>query len=287
MDQLYSDSDAVITYALGCAYRFPDRDLHGETMETIHKRGPSERLSYFVSWRADLFKNDTSEIVHASLPSLQSRWDAEVVGALKMLIFETHLVNSQVSASPRLRMIADKAVLAAAPDLLKRSARVQSALAEFLGEVKTSASRELLWQMVGSSGFGSEQAAIALTWIASPVDLPKLGELLVNPGGTDTTGGDRTSLIYGLMKGYGDAAIPYLETAIANSPYVFVQLQSAEQLVGRGSPIAFRFFLDTMMKQPFYKEEAIRSLKGSFPKDLSPTSDDAAVTAFLKTRLDQ
>jgi hypothetical protein len=285
--ELYSDSDAVIAYALGCAYRFPDRDLHAETMEAIRHTGPSERLSYFVSWRVDLFKNDTSEIVHASLSSLQSRWDAEVVGALKMLIVETHLANSQISAPPRPRVIADKAVLAAAPNLLKRSVRVQSALAEFLGDVKTSGSRDLLWQMVGSSGFGNEQAAIALTWIANSGDLPKLGELLVKLGGTDPTGRDRTSLIYGLMKAYDDAAIPYLEKAVTDSPYAFVRLQSAEQLVARGSPIAFRFFLETVNQNPFYKAEAVRSLKDRFPRDLSPTSDDAAVIAFLKARLNQ
>jgi hypothetical protein len=287
MDELYSDNDAVIAYALGCAYRFPDRELHAETLETINQTGPSERLAYFVSWRSDLFKNDAREIVHASLSSLQSRWDAQALGAVKMLIFETRLANSPVSAPSRLRTIADKAVLAAAPNLLKRSARVQSALAEFLGEVKTSASRDLLWQMVGSSGFGNEQAAIALTWIANSGDLPKLGELLVKLGGTDPTGRDRTSLIYGLMKAYGDAAIPYLEKAVTDSPYAFVRLQSAEQLVARGSPIAFRFFLETVDQNPFYKAEAVLSLKDRFPRDLSPTSDDAAVIAFLKARLNQ
>jgi hypothetical protein len=287
MDQMYSDSDAVIAYALGCAYRFPDRELHAQTLETIRQTGPSERLAYFVSWRSDLFENDASEIVEASLSSLQSRWDAQAVGALKMLIFETHLVNPKVSAPSRLRMIADRAVLAAAPNLMKRSTRVQSALAEFLGGVKTDASRELLWQMAGSSGGDNEQAAIALTWIANPSDLPRLGELLVNPAGSKSTGRDRTTLIYGLVRGYGDAAISYLEKAVTDSPYVFVRLQSAEQLLPRGSPIAFRFFLDTVNQNPFYKAEAIRSLKGQFPKDLPPASDDAVVIAFLKAHLNQ
>jgi hypothetical protein len=94
-------------------------------------------------------------------------------------------------------------------------------------------------------------------------------------------------LPYHLMQAYGAAAVPYLEKAIAESPYVFVRLQSAEQLVPRGSPIAFRFFLDTVNQNPFYKAEAIRWLNDQFPKDLPRSSDDATVIAFLKARLNQ
>lgn len=178
-------------------------------------------------------------------------------------------------------------MIAAAPDLLTRGQNVRWPLASFLGAVKTAASRELLWQMVGEPGPDNGQAFIALAWIANPDDLPRLGELLVKPGSNDALGRDRASLVYGLMQGYGDAAIPILERAVADSPYVFVRLQAAEELALRGSSIAFQFFLETVNQKPFYKAEAIRWLAGQFPKELSPTSDDSAVIAFLKTRLNQ
>jgi hypothetical protein len=153
--------------------------------------------------------------------------------------------------------------------------------------LKTNAARDLLWQMVGRPEGGNSQALIALTWIAEPSDLSRLGELLVKPGSSDKMGRDRAMLVYSLLKSYGDTAIPYLEKAVTDSPYAFVRLQSAEQLAARGSPVAFRFFLDTVNQNPFYKAEAIRWLKDQFPKDLSPSSGDAAVVAFLKTRLSQ
>jgi hypothetical protein len=285
MDQLYSSSDAVSAYALGCVYRFPDRLIHRQTLEAIHQKGANERLAYFISWRGDLFKGDTGEIVRAALPSLHSRDDARVVGALRTLGFTAHFGDSALHLD--LRKIVDDAVIAAAPDLLMRGQKVTWPLASFLGEVKTTTSRTLLWQMLSEPGPDNGQAFIALTWIANPDDLPHLGELLVKPGSDDATGRDRANLVYHLLQGYGNGAIPFLEKAVTDSPYTFVRLRSAEQLASRGSPIAFRFFLDTVNQNPFYKAEAIRSLKDQFPKELSSTSDDAAVIAFLKTRLNQ
>jgi hypothetical protein len=285
IDQLYSTTEAVNAYALGCVYRFPDRDIHSQTLETIRHRGANERLAYFISWRGDLFKDDSGEIVRAVLPFLRSRDDAQVVGALRTLGFTAHFGDSLLH--PDLRKIADDAVIAVSPDLLTRGQKVTWPLASFLGEAKTPASRELPLQMVREPGPDNGQAFIALTWIANPDDLPQLGELLVKPGSNDATGRDRANLVYNLMRGYGNRAIPFLEKAVTDSPYAFVRLQSAEQLVTRGSPIAFRFFLDTVNQNTFYKAEAIRSLKDQFPKDLSPASDDAAIVAFLKARLAQ
>jgi hypothetical protein len=287
MDQLYSASDAVSAYALGCIYRFPDQVIRLQTIETISQKGPSERLAYFVSWRADLFNKDAENLIRAVLPFLRSSDDSRVSGALRMLIFLTIHGNPAVPDQLDVRANVEKAVLAAAPDLLNRGGKVTFPLAEFLGTVKAKAARDLLWQMAGGSGGDNGQALIALTWIADPDDLPRLGGLLVNPGEGNKIGGNLPTLVYSLMKAYGDNAIPYLEKAIADSPFVFVRLQSAEQLATHGSPIAFRFFLDTVNQNPSYKAEAVRWLRDQFPKDISPTSDDAAVVAFLKTRLSQ
>jgi hypothetical protein len=287
LDRMYSPNDAVTAYAVGCAYRFPDGDIHAQILNEILQKGPSERMAYFVSGRSALFSGDQETIVRAVLPYLHSANNAQVAGALRTLIFLVHPVGVNVPGNSDLAKIADQAVLDAAPDLLHREQKVTFPLAEFLGILKTTTAREFLWQMVDRPGGANSQAVIALTWIASPDDLPRLGDWLAEIGGNDSTGSDRAMLAYGLMHGYGDAAIPYLEKAIANSPHAFVRLQSAEQLAQRGSPVAFRFFLDTVNRNPPYKAEAIRFLEEQFPKELSPSSDDSAVIAFLRTRLGQ
>jgi hypothetical protein len=287
LDQLYSTNEAVTAYAVGCIYRFPDQDIHSQTMEIIRQRGPSERLAYFVSWRFPLFKDEQEHIVRIVLPYLHSADDSQVAGALRILIFLAHPGGSIVPEHPDIAKIADQSVLAAAPDLLNRGEKVTFPLAEYLGITKTNAARDLLWRLVGNPEADKGQALISLAWIADPRDLAGLGDLLLKPEANNSHGQDRAMLPYHLMQAYGAAAVPYLEKAIAESPYVFVRLQSAEQLVPRGSPIAFRFFLDTVNQNPFYKAEAIRWLNDQFPKDLPRSSDDATVIAFLKARLNQ
>lgn len=287
MEQSYSANEAVSAYALGCTHRFLDRDVHSQTLEIIHQKGPNERLAYLISQRRELFEGDSKGLVRAVIPFLRSGDDAQTAGALRMLIFTSHSGGSVDAEHPDIRKMADEAVLTVAPGLVTHGQKTAGPLAEFLGGVKTDASRELLWKIFVGSDSGNEQALIALTWIANPDDLPRLAELLVKPGDGDANGRDRASLVSSLRHAYGDSAVPYLEKAIVSSPYAFVRLQAAEELGAIESPIAFRFFLDTVNQNPFYKAEAIRWLKGQFYQDLSSSSDDAAVAAFLKRRLGQ
>jgi hypothetical protein len=112
-----------------------------------------------------------------------------------------------------------------------------------------------------------------------------LAELLIQLGGADEDGRDLASLPYSLVRAYGDAAVPYLERAISESPYAFVRTQSAEELALRGRPVAFRFFLDAVENGRFYKQELVGWLKMQFPKELPTSGGDATVITFLKTRL--
>jgi hypothetical protein len=287
MEQSYAKSDAVSAYALGCIYRFPDRDVQAETMEIIHKRGPSETLAYLIALKADLFKSDAGEISRAVLPYLNSRDDSEVAASLKTLMFVLHPPASKATGDPGVQKTADDAVMAAAPELLMRGLKVTGPLAEFLGGVRTSNSRNLLWQMVIHPGVPNVQAQISLTSIANRDDLPKLGEWLIQPGDQDPMGSDRVALVHALKRGYGDSAVSFLEKAVVDSPYDFVRFEAAKELIVTGSPVAFQFFLDTVNQNQFYKTAAIQWLVGQFPKELSASSDDAAVIAFLKARLRQ
>jgi hypothetical protein len=287
MEQSYTKSDAVSAYALRCIYRFPDRDVHAGTMEIIHKSGPSATLAYLIALKDELFKSDAGEIGRAVLPYLNSRDDSEVAAALKTLMFVLHPRTPKATGDPSVRKTADDTVMAAAPELLTRGWQVTTPLAEFLGDIGTSASRNLLWQMVVRPGMPNIEAQISLTRIANRDDLPKLGEWLIQPGDEDPNGSDRAALVHALKRGYGDSAVSFLEKAAADSPYAFVRFEAAKELITTGSPVAFQFFLDTVRQNPFYKVLAISWLVEQFPKELSSSSDDAAVIAFLKARLHQ
>jgi len=87
------------------------------------------------------------------------------------------------------------------------------------------------------------------------------------------------------MKGFGAAAVPWLDKALAESPYVWVRTASARELVRNNDPAALRFFLDAITSHRFYKDELIHFLKDAFPSDLKQNADDAAVVTSLTNRL--
>jgi hypothetical protein len=104
-------------------------------------------------------------------------------------------------------------------------------LAEYLGTMQSSLRvQELLIQIAQRSDAAAEQARICLTWHPLPTDLSYLAAVLTAPGDTDPRGTDRSSLPYSLVKAYGDDALPYLERAVANSPYVWLTCGSALNL---------------------------------------------------------
>ena len=108
--------------------------------------------------------------------------------------------------------------------------------------------------------------------------------MLLKPGDPDPTGRDLSSIPYAILHGYGDNAIPWLEKAVTDSPYVWVRAQAAEELARRNDPVAFPFFLDAIEANRFYRAEMIRFLKDTFPSELSPNVDDAEIVRFLKKR---
>jgi hypothetical protein len=287
LEQLYSTHEVVRSCALASLRLFPEKDIRTQVVELLHRQGPSEAIAYLLSWRASWFQDRQEDLVLAVLPYLHSRLDWQVAAALKTLVFLVHPGNFHWPTNSAIPAKSDEEVLAVAPQLSARGTELSQPLAEYLGGIKSDAARELLMGMAESSEEGHEQAMIALTWIGDSRDLVQLGDLLLKPGDPDKYGRDRASLPYSLVRGYGDRAIPYLEKSISESPYVFVRTQSAEQLALKGQPLAFRFFLDAVETNQFYKPELINWLKSQFPNELPRSADDAAVIAFLESRLKQ
>jgi hypothetical protein len=282
LEQLYSRDQLVSAYALSSLGLFNRNDLRAQALELLQHRGLSERMAYLLSWNPQ-FQDDREELVRATLPHLQSRDDRQVAATLQLLGTLAHPPKPNWPANSDLPARVDRAVLAVAPDLVKRDGDIPQMLALYLGGIKSDESRGLLWQLAEGSGSEREQALIVLTWIADDRDLPRLAELLRKPGDADIYGRDLSSLPYQLVHAYGDRAIPYLEEAMSASPYVFVRTQSAEQLFLKQRPAAVAFFLDAVQNHRFYKQELVQWLLDYSP--LPRNADDAAVIAFLKSRM--
>ena len=285
LEQSYSADQLVRSCVLGSLRFFGQEDTRAQTLALLHNRGPNEALAYLVSWREPLFHDAKEELVRATLPYLHSREDWQIAATLKMLGFVVHPGNFRWPENSEIPNQSDRAVLAAAPELIGRGPQVAQLLAEYLGGIKSDGARDYLWQVASRPDSAHEQALIALTWIADPRDLPHLGKLLLRPGDPDSYGRDLASLPHALTHAYGNHAIPYLERAVVESPYPFVRTQSAEELATQEHPAVFRFFLDALENDRFYKQELITWLKDRFPNELSPSADDAAVIAFCKARL--
>ncbi|HZV90279.1 MAG TPA: hypothetical protein VFF95_22215 [Candidatus Binatus sp.] len=287
LEQLYSTEPLIHACALGSLRLFREEDIRSQTVDILHHRGPNEGLAYEISWHAPWFQDQKEDIVRTVVPYLHARKDWQVAAALKMLVFVAHPGTFHWPPDSQVPAKSDQAVLEAAPELMDRSSEVSQILAEYLGGIKSPGSRHLLWQVAARPEPAHEQALIALTWIGEVQDLPRLAELLIQPGDADKYGRDIASLPYSLVRAYGDAAVPYLERAVSESPYAFVRTQSAEELALRGRPVAFRFFLDAVENGRFYKPELVGWLKTHFSNEMPASADDATVIAFLKARLQQ
>jgi len=280
LEQLYSRDTLVSGYALTSLGLFGGDDLRTQALELLHHRGLSDRMAYLLSWNPQ-FRNCREDLVHTALSYLPSSDDRQVAAALQLLYFVVHPVswpaNSEIPSQ------ADRAVLGIAPQLVERGGVVAQALALYLGGIRSDVSRGLLWQLARGTESEHEQALIVLTWIADERDLPRLGGLLLKSGDSYADGRDLAGLPYHLMHGYGDRAIPYLEQAMSDSPYVVVRTTSAEQLIVKGHPAAFRFFLDAVQNSRSYKPGLVQWLKDYC--GLSKSADNQAVIAFLNLRL--
>ena len=285
LGQIYSTDRLIHGCALGSLRFFREEDIRTQVVEMLHLRGPNDSLAYVISWHAPWFQDRKDELVRTILPYLHSRDDWQVAATLKLLGFLVHPGTFHWPADSEIPAKSDQVVLAAAPELIGRSPEVAQLLAEYLGGIRSNSARDLLWQVAERPEPAHEQALIALTWIGDQQDLPRLAELLVKPGDADKYGRDLASLPNQLVRAYGDHAVTYLERVLSESPYAFVRTQSAEELALRGRPIAYRFFLDALENNRFYKQELIGWLKTRFPNEVPASQNDAGVIAFLKSRL--
>lgn len=266
---------------------FPLSEVRSAVAESIVQNGPSEAIAYFATYHTGWTQADENRIVHAATAYLQpSRMPSQSAAAFTLLHFIFDIPNHAWPADPELKTYADRQVLGAAPGVIASGdTEVVQQLAEYLGSMSSPQAHDLLQHVAERTDSAGEQARIALTWHPDPADLPRLAALLTKPGDPDLRGTDRSSLPYSLVRGYGDAALPYLERAISSSPYVWVRTQSAEQLALHNRQAGFEFLIETVEGNPPYRMELIRWVQSSFRQELPPGANDQQISEFLRSQL--
>lgn len=280
-DLLYSGDQVVAEIAASAMHFFPQDQVNDLIRHLVHEEGPSDVLAHMIC--APSMRKYRTQFVADNirfLDSPDSKYSAATIEALGFLVHYSNegLSDADIAA-------ADAAILRAAPVVISSgNEEAKRQLALYLGAFKAPEAQDWLWKIALAGGSSAEQARIALTWNPQPGDLPHLAAILLKPGDPDPTGRDLSSIPYAILHGYGDNAIPWLEKAVTDSPYVWVRAQAAEELARRNDPVAFPFFLDAIEGNRFYRAEMIRFLKDTFPSELSQNVDDAEIVRFLKKR---
>jgi len=284
---LHAEDRMVSGMAAAGLEHFALSEVRPLVAESIVQNGPSEAIAYFATYHSGWTLADENRIVHAVTEYLQpSRIPSQSAAAFTLLHFIFYIPNHAWPADPELNMYADRRVLAAAPSVIASGdTEVVHELAVYLGSMSSPQAHDLLQHLAERTDGAGEQARIALTWHPDPTDLPRLAALLTEPGDADLRGTDRSSLPYSLVKGYGDAALPYLEKAVSSSPYVWVRTQCAEQLALHNRRAGFEFLIETVEGDPPYRAELMQWVRSSFRQELPPGANDQQISEFLRSQL--
>ena len=297
---LYADNLMVSRVAASSLELFPQAEVLRAVAASLEHHGPSETPAFFASYHKGWTHEDQHKIVHASIPYLrppvsvssssQRRGpyaSTQTSAAMTLLRFIFYVPNGAWPVDPELAAYAGAQVLQASQSIITNGSVIEvRGLALYLGSMQPSPrAHETLLQIAGRSDGAAEQARICLTWHPQLADLPYLAGILIAPGDADPKGTDRSSLPYSMVRGYGDEALPFLERAVALSPYVSVRTQSAEELAFHGRPVGFQFLLDAIETNQPSKTAIIQWIRGRFSDKLPNPADEQQITAFLHKQL--
>jgi hypothetical protein len=158
---------------------------------------------------------------------------------------------------PELRARAGDALVRAVEHAMRVDPENANEYVAALGQVPEERAHDLLRELVNRRGGGFGQALIVLTWRKSPTDLPKLAQLALEPMKNNALDHEFTSLPYALHNGYGDAAIPYLDTLLERSEFTFVRTNCARELILAKRPEGFAFVADWIANARSYRQEMV------------------------------
>jgi hypothetical protein len=266
---LYHPFQGVRRYAQLALSYWPEDVVPGRLLKLLRSEGPSDEIVYRLAYQQTFLKTHSSEIIRASLKYIDS--DSKVLreGAIRGI-------------GAALLKDADPAV---AQEVIEAAGRAEGAKAasfiDALGSTRDPSAHELLWKWQ-ELGIGEDRPYYSIAQFRDPQDLPKIGAALVEPGHGAGQRGQITYLPYYLHSNFGAAALPYLETALANSPNPYVRISCAEELTTAGRRAGFAFIADAIQENRKYSQEMIQFLRDRFPE--LKNADRARLLAFLAAK---
>jgi hypothetical protein len=270
---LYHPNDLVRRYAQTALSYWPQQEIDGRAAQLVRTKGPTDVL-------VNLIRSPTLELTDSMLPYLASDDPILLRGAI--LGVSRALSDPQQPLQGEAKTRAENALLRTVEQVVKvADLQTQTDFAAALGSVHATRARDVLWSLFERK-IAAEQSLIAITWHKDPRDLPRLGALLSAPIAGDPMNRELASIPYALRNSYGEAAVPFLESAIRDSGYVWVRVNSARELVMAGRPAGFAFMVDAMEGNRPYKREMIEFVRERFPE--LKGAEEAAVLGFVKAR---
>jgi hypothetical protein len=252
---LYHADSLVRDFALRGFGFWSEAEATAAARQALRQRGPCEGVVRLLGEKVE-----AAEL----LPYMKSSDPAVMLGVLYG--FQALYRTGQAGAAE------DAAVIAAQDHFLRSTdEQTRGNYVALLGSVKDPRAGKLLWQVKEAGGTAAEQAFIAITWRKDPADLPKLGLRMSN-----------SSEPYALHNGYGEASLPYLETALVQHPQIFVRGACARELIVAGRPSGFTYVLEAIEQNTGVKGEMVQFLKDRFPE--LRQMDEAAIVTWLRQR---
>jgi hypothetical protein len=254
---LYHSDASVRRYALNGLSYWPGDSTSRRLLSLLHTKGPSDSLIRFLT-RQPGFRNSV-EIVEASLPYLEADSPVLMRGAVDALRsasrFNPGILEAMLHSAEHVVSHTDK--------------QTGFDLAQVMAGTKDERAHALLRKLLEK---GYNQVAFALISFADPADLPGLGALLPV----------QASLGQELYRRFGNAAVPYLNRALAGSPERFAAQEIARQLIAIGEPAGFQFVVRAIEQKNISRFEMIQFMKSQFPE--LKTANDDAIASFARQR---
>jgi hypothetical protein len=273
LEYVYHPNDTVRRYVAGGLAYWPEKDVESRLAELIRTKGPSDAVVYFAA-------HLPPDLMDPMLPYLRSDdpvlLRGSILGITRLLARERNFLPAGAEAR------AETALLGAMEHVVRIGGQeTVNDFAVALGALHGEPSRDALWDFV-ERRVALGQSLIAITWHKDPRDLPRLGALMEASVTGDPLSGSFSSLPNALRTAYGEAALPYFESALKKSGDIWVQTNCARELVLAGRPTGFAFVAQAIEQDRLYKREMLEFVRGRFAE--LQGADDRAILAFLKQR---
>jgi hypothetical protein len=269
---LYHPDRLVREYAMYGLTYWPAQQVASTLWDWVNAEGPSDAAVRFLMHVPEFMAAHARQLGEMSIPYLESNSPGIAQGA--WLAQDPH-------AAPAIRARAEDAMIRAARHMIELDPENANPYVSRLGQLQDERTHDLLWDFVNRH-VAYEQAIIALSWLKSLPDLPRLAQLALQPANGHPLDGEVASLPYALHNSYGDAAIPYLDTMLERSEFTFVRTNCARELMLANRAEGFAFVADAIANNRSYRQEMIQFLRDQF-RELRQ-ADDPTILKFTQAR---